>query len=102
MDTGRVERKINVHSNMYAFLALISIILLAISPIGIDIGAALTYAGYLSGSVSTTGTLSIAFFGGARASAGLSNASNAQGDTLLATGLLFVGVALLGICIGFG
>jgi len=48
---GKVERKINVHSDMYAFLALISIILLVIFPIGIDVGAALIYFGVISGSV---------------------------------------------------
>jgi hypothetical protein len=101
VDTGKVERTINVHSNMYAFLALISIILLAIFPIGIDIGAALIYFGVISGSVTTTATLAGVFFGGAGASAGLSNVANAQGDTLLATALLIVGVALLGAGIGF-
>jgi uncharacterized membrane protein len=98
----KVERKINVHSNIYTFLSLISIILLAIFPIGIDIGDALIYFVVISGSVTTTETLALVFFGGAGASAALFNAANAQGDTLLATSLLFVGVALLVTGIGFG
>jgi len=60
--TGKVERKINVHSNMYAFLALTSIIILAIFPIGIYVGAALIYFGVISGSVTTTATLAGVFF----------------------------------------
>jgi uncharacterized membrane protein len=100
--TGKVERKINVHSDMYAFLALISIILLAIFPIGIDVGAALIYFGVISVSVGTTATLAGVFLGGAGASAALSNSANAQGDTLLATGLLIVGVGLLATGIRFG
>ena len=102
MGTGKVERKINVHSDMYAFLALISIILLVIFPIGIDVGAALIYFGVISGSVTTTATLAGVFLGGAGASAALSSAANAQGNTLLATGLLIVGVGLLVTGVGFG
>ena len=73
-----------------------------IFPIGIDIGAALIYAGFISGSETTTETLSLVFFGGAGASAALSKATNAQGYTLLAITLIFVGVALLVIGTGFG
>lgn len=73
-----------------------------IFPIGIDIGAALIYAGFISGSVTTTRILSLVFFGGAGASAALSNATNAQGYTSLASALLFVGVALLVTMLGFG
>jgi|ECHnycMinimDraft_1075156.scaffolds.fasta_scaffold22993_1 hypothetical protein len=73
-----------------------------IFPIGIDIGAALIYAGFISGSVTTTETLSLVFFGGAGASAGLSTTADAQGYILLASALLFVGVALLVTGIGFG
>ena len=102
MDTGKVERTMNVHSNMYAFLALISIILLAIFPIGIYVEAALIYFGVISGCVTTTATLAGVFFGGAGASAALSNAANAQGNTLLAKGLLIVGIALLATGIGVG
>jgi hypothetical protein len=87
---------------MYAFLALISIIILAIFPIGIDIGAALIYFGVISGSVTTTATLAGVFFAGAGASAALSNAANAQCDTLLATALFITGVLLLAAGIGFG
>jgi len=100
--TGKLERKINMHSNMYAFLALISIIILAIFPIGIYVGPASIYYGITSGSVTTTAKLAGVFFGGAGASAALSNAANAQGNTLLAKGLLIVGVALLATGIGVG
>jgi len=100
--TVKVESKINVHNNMYAFLALISIIILAIFPIGIYVEAALIYFGVISGSVTTTATLAGVFFGGAGASAALSNAANAQGNTSLATGPLIVGVGLLAIGIRFG
>jgi hypothetical protein len=73
-----------------------------IFPIGIDIGAALIYAGFISGSETTAETLSLVFFGSAGASAAFSNATNAQGDTLLAITLIFVGAALLVTRIGFG
>ena len=70
-----------------------------IFPIEIDIGASLIYAGFISGNVTTAGASALVSFSGEKASAAL---SNAQGDRLLATTLLFVGVALLATSIGFG
>ncbi|PVU75248.1 hypothetical protein DDW13_05230 [Acidianus hospitalis] len=100
MDTGKVERTINVHSTMYAFLALISIILLAIFPIGIDIGAAILYfAGASATTITTTATVAGVFFGGAAATAGVANLVKC--DCLLYTALLITAVALLATGIGF-
>ena len=104
MGTGKVERKINVRSNMYAFLALISITLLAMFPIGIYIGAALIATGIITtSSVSATALAAVGggFFGGAGASGVLSNDAYNQGNTGAATILFWVGVGLLITGIGF-
>jgi len=101
--TGKVERKINVRSNMYAFLALISIALLAIFPIGIDIGAALIATEVVTSSISATtlATVGGGFFGGAAAFGVLSNDAYNQGNTWMASLLLWVGVGLAITGVGF-
>jgi len=73
-----------------------------IFPIGIDIGAALIYAGFISGSETTTETLSLVFFGGQEHRLHFLMLLMLMAYTLLAITLLFVGVALLVTRVGFG